>query len=83
MWPFRKKTEDTPLHSKARRRAQRSSTADLQYWAAITLPSIQGQLTADTPESLNDAELYATSLYEIIHELKRRKNVSDSPALLP
>lgn len=83
MWPFRKKPNPAPLHTTARRRAQRSSTADLQYWAAITLPAIQGQLNADTTDSLKDAELYAASLYEIVHELKRRKDISDSPALLP
>lgn len=82
MWPFRKKPV-APSHATARRRAQRSATQDLHYWAATSLPSIQRMLSTDTEESLEDAEMYVVSLYEIVTELRRRKALENAPSPLP
>ena len=76
-WFWQPKPE-APSHAQSIRRAQMSSTQDLQYWAAITLPTVQRQLTADTEFSLEEAEMYVLSLYEIVRELRRRKAVDAS-----
>lgn len=76
-WFWRAKTQ-APTHAQAVKRAQASATQDLQYWAAVTLPAVQRQLTADTTLSLEEAEMYVLSLYEIVRELRRRKELDAS-----
>jgi hypothetical protein len=79
MW-FRKKKPPAPSYLKAAKRAQQSTTQELQYWVGISLPIIQGLVTS---ESLDEAEQYTLSVYEIIRELNRRKQldgmVADTP----
>lgn len=68
---FRKKPKE-PRFDKARERAQVSSTQDLQYWVGSSLPIIQTKVTA---EAFEEAEQYLLSVYEIVRELHRRKQM--------